>query len=472
MTADPTTAQRAAPPRARRRRVRVPSSPEVRLLTLLIVVLIAIPSRLIFAPLGSAGTPALVVGFVMLVSWLFAYISGTVRRPRQPIRIGGLLFLAAVVASYLAANTRAIDAVEIRAADRGLLSMVGWIGILLYSMDGPRTRGELDTVLRRLTLAGGLQGLVGLIQFATHQALTNYLVIPGLSVNSDLGSVLGRDGLTRPAGTTIHPIEFGAVLTMILPIALHYALHDKYRSRLARWFPVAAIAAAVPISISRSAILSAVVVLLFLLPTWSRELRRRAYAAIVVLALLLYLSVPGLIRTLSSLFTGISQDSSATSRTDSYALAWQFIQRAPLFGRGFRTFLPTYRILDNQYLGLAIEMGVLGLLLFLGFLITAVSESITVRRASLDARTRSLAQSFAASIAAAGLSFAVYDAFSFPMEASLLFLVIGCAGAMRRLAREQPRGPRPRTDQPPVAVASSAPSPPSKARTRRAGTPA
>ena len=56
--------------------------------------------------------------------------------------------------------------------------------------------------------------------------------------------MLGREGLTRPAGTTIHPIEFGAVLTMILPIALHYALHDKYRSKLARWFPVAAIAPA------------------------------------------------------------------------------------------------------------------------------------------------------------------------------------------------------------------------------------
>ena len=409
------------------------ASPEVRLLTLLIVLLIAIPSRLIFSPLGSAGTPALVLGLVLLLSWLFARITGQVRRRSQPIRVVGLLFLAAVVASYIAATTRPIDAVEIRAADRGLISMIGWIGILLFAMDGPRDRADLDVLLRRLALAGGLQGVVGLVQFVTHLPLTNYIVIPGLTVNSDLGSVLGRDGLTRPAGTTIHPIEFGAVLTMILPIALHYAIHDVHRSRLARWFPVVAIAAAVPISISRSAILSAVVVLLFLLPTWARPLRRRAYVAIAGLTVLLYLAVPGLIGTLSSLFTGISQDSSATSRTDSYHLAAEFITRAPWFGRGFRTFLPTYRILDNQYLGMAIEMGLVGVLVFLLFLATAVSESILVRRGSTDASTRDLAQSFAASLAAAGLSFAIYDAFSFPMAASLLFLIVGCAGALRRI---------------------------------------
>lgn len=417
-----------------RSRSRIPVGSEVRLLTLLIVLLIGIPSRLIFAPLGSAGTPALVLGMVMLVSWGFARIVARPGRGAQPLRIATYVFLGAILASYLAATTRPIEAVEIRAADRGLISVLGWIGILLFTLDGPRNQFDLDTLLRRLSLAGGLQGVVGIIQFTTGLPLTNYLVIPGLTVNSDLGSVIGREGLSRPAGTTIHPIEFGAVLTMILPIALHYALQDKDRSRTARWFPVVAIAAAVPISISRSAILSAVVVMLLLLPTWARPLRHRAYGAIGVLVVGIYLTVPGLLGTLSGLFTGISKDSSATSRTDSYRLAADFISRAPWFGRGFRTFLPSYRILDNQYLGLAIETGLVGLAVFLGFLLTAINQSIAARRASTDERERSLAQAFVASIASAGLSFAVYDAFSFPMAASLLFLVIGAAGAHRRLS--------------------------------------
>ena len=49
----------------------------------------------------------------------------------------------------------------------------------------------------------------------------------------------------------------------------------------------------------------------------------------------------------------------------SYAIAGEFIGRAPIFGRGFSTFLPSYRILDNQYLGLLIETGIVGLVAFL-----------------------------------------------------------------------------------------------------------
>jgi O-antigen ligase len=413
------------------------SGNEVRLLTALIIALFAIPSALVFGPLGSAGTPALVMGLLFLLLWFFSRLAGRSRPTNQPLMWVAFLFLGALAASYVAAMTRPIEAVEIRAADRGLISAIGWVGMLLFAMDGPSSSKQLDVVLRRLVLAGGLEALVGIAQFATGQPLTNLIVIPGLSANSDLSGVLGRGGFTRPGGTTIHPIEFGAVLTMILPLALHYAMLDKHRSIKARWFPVVAIAVAIPISISRSAILSSVVVLAFVLPTWAPALRRRAYASIAFMVVGLGMAVHGLLSTLTGLFTGIGEDSSASSRTDSYQLAADFIGRAPFFGRGFRTFLPKYRILDNQLLGLAIETGIVGLTIFVGFVFFAVTQSLRVRRASTDPNTRSLAQAFAASITAACLSFAVYDAFSFPMAASMLFLMIGLAGAHRRLVNAE-----------------------------------
>jgi hypothetical protein len=58
---------------------------------------------------------------------------------------------------------------------------------------------------------------------------------------------------------------------------------------------------------------------------------------------------------------------------------------------------------------------------------------MAVRRRSADPATRSLAQALTASIAAAACSFALYDAFSFPMAASLLFLIMGCVGALARV---------------------------------------
>jgi O-antigen ligase len=386
------------------------------------------------------------IGVLLLVIWIGRrLLEGGYSQPRA-LRVTTALYAGSVLASYVAATTRPITPLEISAADRGLVSTAAWIGMLLFALDAPRTLSDLITVLRRLSLAGGAVAVLGLLQFATHLAFTNYIQIPGLSASHDLDSVTLRSNLTRPAGTALHPIEFGAVLTMVLPLAIHFAFTDTHRSRLRRWWPVAAIAVAVPISISRSAIVSAVVVLLVMLPTWTPAVRRRSYAALVMLSGALFVVVPGLLGTLRNLFTGISQDSSAQSRTGSYALASDFIQRSPAFGRGFRTFLPSYRILDNQYLLSTIETGIVGVLAFAALLIAAISASRVARRVLTDEVSRSLAQALTASMVAAACSFALYDSLSFPMAASLLFLVIGLTGALARLTITGTRAVKPTTN--------------------------
>jgi O-antigen ligase len=221
---------------------------------------------------------------------------------------------------------------------------------------------------------------------------------------------------------------------MLLPLALHYALYDRHRILVRRWWPVAMIAVALPIAISRSAIVGAIVVLAFVLPAWPVTVRRRAYGVIVLLGGALFVTVPGLLGTLTGLFTQIGTDSSAQSRTGSYTLAGEFISHAPVFGRGFLTFLPSYRILDNQYLGLIIDAGFVGLIALLGVFLTGIFTARRVYRKSSDERVRNLAQAVAASIAAIAVEFALFDAFSFPMAASMAFFVVGLAGALHRLA--------------------------------------
>jgi O-antigen ligase len=407
----------------------------VTVLTIFLVALIVIPSSLIVGPLGQAGTPAEVIGMVAFAIWLVGVIGSAARRhrPREPIRIFAWLFVIAVGISYVAANSRAMFSAETRSADAGVLLVCSWVGILLFAMDRIPTRERLDVLLRRLVLLGGALATLGLLQFATKTPFTNYLQLPGLTQNASLASLYGRGGLTRPAGTAVHPIEFGAVLTMTLPIALHYAFADVRRSPLRRWYPVAAIAFAVPISLSRSAVISVLVVLCFMLPMWPRLVRRRAYVAIVALCGAVYVIVPGLIGTITHLFTSISSDSSAQSRTGSFALAYDFIGRSPIIGRGFLTFLPAYRILDDQYLGLLIETGIVGLIAFLGLLGSGVIGGLGLKKACSNRTDGQLAVAMAASAASALASFALFDAFSFPMAASLIFLILGSVGALRRL---------------------------------------
>jgi len=43
-----------------------------------------------------------------------------------------------------------------------------------------------------------------------------------------------------------------------------------------------------------------------------------------------------------------------------------------------------------------------------------------------------------AAIVAAALSFSTFDALAFPMFAAILFLLVGCGGALWRLARQPP----------------------------------
>lgn len=408
----------------------------VPILTFFLVMLIGIPARLVVGPLGAAGTPAQIIGMIALLWWTaaqFGRIDGE-RRTVQPVRRSMVVLGLALLASYVAAMTRPIDGDELRAADRGLLSYCAWLGLVLVASDGIPSRKRLDALLRRLVIGGGVLAGLGILQFYTGLDLAKYLQIPGLSANGDFGFALQREGLRRPAGTATHPIEFGVVLAMILPIALHYALENG-RPWLRRWWPVGLIALSLPISLSRSAMLGGLVLLVFLIPSWPATRRRKAYVVIVGFFLTVYVGVPGLLGTLRNLFSGLlgGGDASTQSRTGSYSVAAQYISERPIFGRGFGTFLTSLHILDNQYLGMIIDAGFVGLVALLGIFVTGVLTARGVRRRSDDPGVRSLAQSLAASAAVAGVSYATFDALGFPMCAALTFLVLGCIGALWRL---------------------------------------
>jgi O-antigen ligase len=416
-----------------------PTVDATSLLSLYVVLLIAIPSKLIFASLGGAGTPAQIVGVVAALwySWHRLQRAREIETGPQPVRAAILLFAAAVLASYVAAMVRPIADSEISTADMGLISLIGWVGVVVVANDGIISLDRLYVLLRRLAAMGGALATLGIAQFVSGQLLVDKIQIPGLSASQTLSDVTARDGFNRPPGTAVHPIEFGVVLTMILPIALVCAMTMKNRAGVRRWYPVIAIAVAIPLSISRTAIIGTIICLSILLPTWSKAARRGTLAAVATLTAILFVAVPGFLGTFTGLFTGIGTDTSAASRTDAYAIAWDFIERSPIIGRGFSTFLPSYWILDNQYLGLIIEVGVVGLAAMLWLIASGVLAAARARAWTTDPVTRSAGQALAAAIVCGAVSTSLYDLLGFPMSAGLLFLVLGLSGALWRLTREQ-----------------------------------
>ena len=106
--------------------------------------------------------------------------------------------------------------------------------------------------------------------------------------------------------------------------------------------------------------------------------------------------------------------------------AGDFVSRAPLFGRGFSTFLPSYRILDNQYLMTILDTGFVGLAAYLFMVLSVVA---TAHRTILarDRIRSDTALAAAASAVAFAISTVLFDVLSFPQAPYLFFFVAGLA---------------------------------------------
>jgi O-antigen ligase len=88
--------------------------------------------------------------------------------------------------------------------------------------------------------------------------------------------------------------------------------------------------------------------------------------------------------------------------------------------------------LDNQYLLLLIECGIVGLSALLAVLVAAVLCARSARNSALSAADRAMGQSIIAAIIAGATLFAFFDALSFPKAGGTMFLVVGLAGGFWR----------------------------------------
>jgi hypothetical protein len=224
----------------------------------------------------------------------------------------------------------------------------------------------------------------------------------------------------------------------VLPIAINRARFAPPELRVRRWLQVALIGAALPMTVSKAAVLALGVVCLVMLPTWSKVERRIAYVVMILGVVALWFLVPGLLSTFRTLFATLTGDSSTTSRTSAFSTAMPYIAQHPWLGHGFGTFFPaTYFFTDDQYLLSLIEIGVVGVLALLGLFITGLVTARKVRHATTNPELRDLGQSLTATIAVSMVTFATFDALSFGMAAGLTFVFLGCAGAALRLVRTQ-----------------------------------
>jgi O-antigen ligase len=415
----------------------------VTILRIYAVLLVLIPPTHIIEPLGAVGTPAMMVALVALMLWAVGVLApGTyLCRTVVPVRVVMGVLVVTTFVSYAVAHVHYVPAVELLASDRALIQLFAWAGVALLAAEGLRDREELYRVLRVFVAAVAAMSLIGLFQFRFGiDFAENVNRIPGLHQNADLVSIQDRSGFRRPAGTATHPIEFGCVIAMALPLALHLARFDRARSAFRRWFPVAAILMGIPVAVSRSAVLAALVAAIVVFIGLEPRLRPKALAVAAVFIVATYATTPGLLGTITGLFVNAGEDSSISYRTNDYATVGEFVGQSPWFGRGPGTFVAgPYIILDNQYLLTAIEIGLVGVAVVIGYLVAAAFLGRGARHATKAPAVRDLGQAVAATSMASAVAAITFDAFSFLMFAGVVPLCLGLAGALWKSTRAAQR---------------------------------
>ena len=424
-------------------------SPAVLVLQVFAVTLMVFPSDTVIKAIGAGGYVAAMVSYFLFMAYLAVMLFG-LHNPldyRNPVRSALCVLWLVALVSYALMDRALLSSGQLSSADRWLIQLVGVSGVILVTSEFLRSLDDIHRVLRALIWAGAFCGVVAALQFWLKRDITPYLrLLPGFSLNQAVGVVVigSRSGINRVVGTATDPIELGVVGGMLLPLALYMAIHDVDRSWIKRWLPLMCIAVTVPVSVSRAAIVSATIALTVLIIALAPARRLTMIAIIPVAVAGIFLTSHRLLGTLKNFFLVGTADNSIAHRVDNYSYVEQMVSQRPWFGQGAGTYIPgAYtniwftHILDNQYLDTAIELGVVGLTVYLFFNAWPFVAAFYARSHTRDERLRDLCAAVAGAALAGAVCSAFFDALSFPMFVFVQALVAGLAGAVWLLAERE-----------------------------------
>lgn len=393
---------------------------------------------------------------IAVVVLLAAMTATLLLDPARGIRGGGfggqLGRYLAVLAVSVAANVAAIVAA-------GLTSTLvySWLHLLALFAAYPILRfsfGDRAAVLRALGIMVAVAGVVGLAAVFERRSGSNVFYsleqwLPLDNVGDGADKLRGEEA--RAFGSAEHPIALGAMMVMLLPVAVYLAIHARWPRDVGVRRLVWGVAAAL-LLLGAGASISRTVVLMLLAAGWVVfRLRRSAVKAALLALPVVFLSVlaidPAVITTLQESFNpaegGIVEEQQSeggprsAGRIADIGPTLRDIGERPLFGVGFGSRVVTEegtnaRILDNQYLTTAVEAGLVGLAALVALVLVPIRWLWrTARRQDLDRRLTDLAAVFAASMSAFAAGMVVFDTIAFG-QVVVLFLAFLAAAAWLR----------------------------------------
>lgn len=374
-----------------------------------------------------------------------------------------LLLLGLAVLGSILTNFDRITVLDLAGnVTKELLFLASFFLVFYFVVSVIHDASAIHIVLKTLVLGTAAVAFFAIIERRTSYNAFNHLqpLFPFLEFRGALSDEgIARAGRLRTYASAQHPIALAGLLVIMMPLALYLAHYTR------RWLWAAAavvIGFGALATVSRTSItmMAAVAtVFLFLRPRAVRKVLPLLLPAVIAV----HLAMPGVIGGIRQAFFPpeglIADQTEYGGRISSKRLGPQFeaIGAQPAFGQGFGTRIVTQevdpdtarlpeqrifrvnaRILDNQWLGTAVETGLIGLFAWVWIL------GRFLRRAAREARTDQsprgwLLTAFAASIAAAAVGMFTYDMFSFIQVTFALFMTLALGASTLAHAEAWPR---------------------------------
>lgn len=360
-----------------------------------------------------------------------------------------LVKIAAVVTIlvYLISKLNAGENLITWSPEFRMMLVIGLMGLMLAPIaasPGDSINVMKDTYLTLLILFVLMTTLID-----TRRRLRSFLL--AMMVSGFLYSVSAmKTFLTRTGneverikgwGTQLeNPNDLACVLDLLLPFSVYFLLTAKGKIRLLALITVLATFFSVMFTFSRSGFLGLFLAILVLVWKIGRKYRMRIVAGSAVLAVVLFVAMPGSYRhRISTIFNPqADQTNSAQERQELMKVAANLAVRRSILGLGmgnFHIYSFHEKVAHNSFLEIAAELGIVGLLAYLGLIFYPLLAIRRIERESLPGGSRPdrelniMAVCFQASI----MAYLIYGFFGSVQYFPYLYFLVAYMVALRRI---------------------------------------
>jgi polysaccharide biosynthesis protein PslJ len=431
--------------------------------TLFLLLLFAV----LFIPIGRYRLPGslpfelepyrLLVAFILLIWFGALLIDPRVKFRRSgfeaPLILIGIATLGSIVANgdRIASLNVSSDVVKTASFE------LSFFLVFYFVVSTVRWPRDVNTAVKVLVGGGVIVSVLAVIESRTgFNPFAQLSFIPGFEPRSDLATTLPQDaaryGKIRAFGPAQHPIALGALLAILIPLAVYLGLATRRRIW---WLAALVLAVGANAAVSRTPMVMLAVSVLAVVLLRPRE-AVRYWPALIPALVVVHFALPGTLGSIRAQFFpkgGLIAEQevhpgseSSAGRVADLSPSLHEAAQKPLFGDGIGTRITTgpranARLLDDQWLGTLLETGVLGLVGWIWMIWRFLRRA--GREAKYDDSERGwLLGALVASVAGFGAGMFFYDAFAFIQVTFVFFFLLGLGAVV--LAQGAAAGGTPR----------------------------